>query len=142
MTDSNHLPERSRAYLENTPQRILHQVKFISKNLHDFINELFKSGTLENLRRAQSFLRSSYNEINKVGRQKALESIERALLKDCQLWNRYRVIYYQNQLKFYRTEKLVKKDRPIQRKPGNLNLRYSKQPPTTKEENSYGTNTS
>ena len=125
VTDISHLPERSRAYLEVTPQKILHQAKFISTALHDFINELFQSGTLENLRRSQGFLRSSYNEINKVGRQKALCSIERAL-KDCRLWSYYRVAYYQNQLKFYRTEKFIKEDKPIQRKPGNPNLRYSK----------------
>lgn len=125
VTDNSHLPEKSKAYREVTPQKILSQSRFISENLYNFIDELFKKGTLENLRRAQGFLRSSYNEINKVGRVKAVGSIDKAL-KDCVLWQKHRVAYYQDRLKFYRSEKIIKKDNPIQRKPGNPNLRYTK----------------
>lgn len=125
VTDPEHLPEKSRAYMEATPQKILHQARFISEELHQFINELFNSGTLENLRRAQGFMRTSYNEINKVGRKAAVVAVAKAL-NDCQLWDRRRVAYYQDRLKFYRTEGAERKNRPIKRNPENPNLRHTK----------------
>ena len=123
VTDNNHLPERSKAYKEATPQKILSQSRFISFSLYKFLDDLFSEGTLENLRRSQGFLSCSHKELKKTSREKALENIEKSL-EDCTRWDKRRVPYFRERLNYYRTLSLSKDPKTIKRKPGNPNLRH------------------
>jgi len=126
-TELSHMPERSKAYLETTPQNILNQARFINKSLAECLSELFKEkGTLENLRRAQGIVRAAYAELRVRGREGASQNIEGAV-KSMRGFNRVNTGYFRELLKKMQAEGHRENGfRPeIARNP-NPNLRHTK----------------
>jgi transposase len=124
--NNNHLPDKSKAYLETTPQNLLSQSKFLLPELHSLVQELFDADALGHLRRAQGLIRVCIKEINDCGREKAEPSIK-ASLEQMKRFNKIRVGYFQELLKFERNKTLIKveeTEREITRLPGNAMLRY------------------
>lgn len=137
----DHLPERSKAYLETTPQNILSQARFINRDLATLIDELFNNhGPLENLRRAQGIVRAAQSEFKLIGRDQAKINIEEAI-RQMRGFERVRTNYFRDLLKKYRGKALKKTSTDIKRKPGNPNLRHTKDQPINKGE-SHGNSTS
>lgn len=141
VTALDHLPEKSKAYLESTPQNILSQARFINKELAELIDELFNTrGALESLRRAQGMVRAAHSEFKAIGRDKAKANIEEAI-RQMRGFNKIRTNYFRELLKKYRTQPSKNINSDIKRKPGNPNLRHTTDKPITKGER-YGNSTS
>lgn len=122
MTDLSHLPENAKAYHESTPQNTLSQAKFLSEDLYQLIEELFKENTLWHLRRAIGLVRKSRSEIEKIGSVQAKANIKKAIDK-MKMFNRVRVAYFEDQLLQLRTEQ-PRPSSKIERGP-NPNLRHT-----------------
>jgi transposase len=121
VTEISHLPENAQAYLEATPQNTLSQAKFLSPELHELIENLFKENTLWHLRRAMGLVRKSRSEIQKIGALRARENIKKAIEK-MKMFNRVRVAYFEELLEQSRVEQ-PKVALKIDRGP-NPNLRH------------------
>lgn len=135
ITVLDHLPERSKAYLETTPQNILSQARFINRELATLIDELFNNhGPLENLRRAQGIVRAAQSELKLIGRDQAKINIEEAI-RQMRGFNKIRTSYFRDLLKKYRAKPVKVTCTDIKRKPGNPNLRHTKDQPINKGEN-------
>ncbi len=125
ITRVEHLPPNSRAYLEATPQNILSQAKFINRDLHDLIDEIFKEDTLGNLRRALGLVRSAREQMKASGYETAQGFISRA----CETMKKYkkiRVPYFKELLKGLTKESYRCENREIKRGPNNTMLRHNK----------------
>jgi hypothetical protein len=123
--DSSHLPPNAAAYRETTPQFLLSQARFISPDLHQFIDELFQADSLGNLRRAQGLIRHAREEITRFGRQEATTRVAHAI-EQMRRFNQPRVTYFSEQLTRLRrrTENPDSQAcREISRRPGNPMLR-------------------
>lgn len=97
MTDSSHLPENARAYQEATPQNILSQSKFLSPDLANLIEDMFKENVVGHMRRTQGLVRVARVEIEKLGHDAARVSIKKAI-ESMRLYNKIRVPYFQEML--------------------------------------------
>lgn len=128
--DPGHLPPNSQAYRETTPQNILCQARFLSTELHGFINRLFQDDTLVHLRRAQGFIRHAREEITRYGRTEAEPRIGQAV-SQCERFTKIKVSFFEAQLCQLRILKLKNSlattDREIARRPGNPMLRQNQQ---------------
>lgn len=128
--DPNHLPPNSQAYRELTPQNILCQARFLSAELHGFIDRLFQEDTLGHLRRAQGFVRHAREEIRKYGKTDGEPRIATAVAQ-CERFAKIKVSFFEAQLSHLRTMKLKSSiaaaDREITRRPGNPMLRTNQQ---------------
>lgn len=124
--DPAHLPPNSQAFLETTPQNILSQARFLSSQLHDFINDLFNVDTLGNLRRAQGFVRIARSEIKLGNHADSTDRIVKAI-EDMRRYDRARTPYFQDRLNYFRKRQWQdkSKERDIMRKPGNPMLRHN-----------------
>lgn len=124
VTEFAHLPDNARAYLEATPQNILSQSKFISADLYEFIDELFKENALAHLRRAQGFVREARSVMKRLGSDGGRDAI-RSAVATMMRFNRKRVPYFKELLQTFRASELARADSKIQRKPNNPMLRHS-----------------
>lgn len=122
--DPTHLPPNSQAYREATPQNVLSQARFLSSELHAFIDELFQSDALGHLRRAQGLIRHAREEINRFGRAEAEPRIA-AAIAHMRRFGKIRVGVFTETVE--RLRKLPKSQpgaaREIERMPGNPMLR-------------------
>jgi transposase len=121
-----HLPKNAQAYYENTPQNVLSQAKFISKDLHVLIEDEFKISTLGNLRRAQGFVSVARQEVEAIGHKLAEENIIKTC-SDIKMFSKFRVSYFKEQLFRYRKQTATKKDTEIVRKENHLLRHYQQQ---------------
>jgi len=120
---NEHLPENSRAYRETTPQNVLSQAKFISKNLHELIQELFEQDTLGNLRRCQGLIRVGAIELKTpLNREMSLGAIDEAIVT-MKRFNNIRVANFKTLIGDLKKRTMPRVDREIVRKPGNPMLR-------------------
>lgn len=103
ITDPMHLPDNARAYHEATPQNVLSQARFLSPQLAELIDTLFKENMCAHLRRAQGLVRVSRTEIEKAGVDRARANMALAI-EDMRRFDRIRVPYYEELLAKYRTE--------------------------------------
>ena len=127
VTESSHLPENARAYHEATPQNILSQAKFLSSDLANLIEDLFKENVIGHLRRTQGLLRVARIEIEKCGHEAARANIKKAI-ESMRLYNKIRVPYFQEMLVQNRAVALqsaTQNKMTIERRP-NPNLRHTK----------------
>jgi hypothetical protein len=132
---SEHLPENAKAYRDTTAQSLLSQAKFIAKELHQLIQDLFDKDTLGNLRLAQGLIRISQEEMrNTKDREKSLYAILMSI-KTMTMFGRIRCQFYKEQIQVNRIKK-VSEEKSIQRKPGNPMLRHYQQ----KEKNNGANN--
>ncbi len=116
---TEHLPEKSRAYLEATPQMILSQARFSHIELYRFIDDLFKDDSLAHLRRAQGLVRKAYSTIQTHGRERASLFIESAIV-NMRRFNQIKVrAFEQYLLAELKKQNVSQEDRTIVRKPGN-----------------------
>jgi hypothetical protein len=97
VTESSHLPENARAYQEATPQNILSQSKFLSPDLANLIEDMFKENVIGHLRRTQGLVRVARVEIEKLGHDVARASIKKAI-ESMRMYNKIRVPYFQEML--------------------------------------------
>lgn len=123
-TEHNHLPENAKAFYEATPQNLLSQAKFISKELHQVIETLFNKDTLGNLRRVQGIIRTARKEIEAIGHGRALQNIVTAC-ESMTRFNKYRVPYFKELLYQLRNKSVEPIDREITRNPDANLLRFS-----------------
>jgi transposase len=124
-TDLTHLPDNARAYLESTPQNVLSQSKFISPELFEFIDDLFKENALAHLRRSQGFIRESRSAIKRLGHAAGSLAIAHAI-ETMKRFNRRRVPYFKELLLAYRLAGCAPtSESKIQRKPNNPMLRHA-----------------
>lgn len=122
--DLNHLPENSKAYYEATPQNLLSQARFLSKELFELIVDLFNKDTLAHIRIVQGFVRVATKHINEA-KEKGKENHIAKAIATMRSYNRFRVPYFEELLKHYRLQILKTENREIKRKPGNPMLRYA-----------------
>jgi len=78
VTENSHLPDNARAYHEATPQSLLSQAKFLSVDLYDLLNELFKESAMAHLRRSQGLISAARKEINSIGHDAARVNIKKS----------------------------------------------------------------
>ncbi len=121
--DPNHFPENAKAYYETTPQNLLSQARFLSKELFDLIVYLFNKDTLSHIRIVQGLVRVATKHVNEAKEKGIQNHIPRAIAT-MRSYNRFRVAYFEDLLKHYRKEILKAENREIVRKPGNPMLRY------------------
>lgn len=123
-----------KAYYEATPQNLLSQARFISKDLFELVIELFNKDTLSHIRIVQGFIRTAtkHHLQCKDKKPEMANHIAKAVAT-MRAYNRYRVAYFDELLKQYRREILAVEDREIRRRPGNPMLRYQ-QPDLPKRE--------
>jgi hypothetical protein len=119
-----HFPENAKAYFEATPQNLLSQARFLSKELHQMVVELFNRDTYAYIRIVQGFIRKAQKHTNQTSRESASIHLAKAVAT-MRLYNRFRVRYFQELLEHYRKQILKTEDREIKRKPGNPMLRYA-----------------
>jgi hypothetical protein len=118
-----HLPERSRAFHEGTPQMVLAQARFSHPALHAMIEELFREDTLAHLRRSQGLVRRAFSLIQEHGRETASPWIEGACAQ-MRRFGRYRVRTFEEQIQAQKKKSLISsEDRTIVRRPGNPMVR-------------------
>jgi hypothetical protein len=130
ITDPEHLPDNARAYHEATPQNILSQARFLSQDLANLIDDLFKENVIGHLRRSQGFLRVARVEIEKCGAELARSNIEKSI-ETMRLYKKVRVPYFQELLLNNRKNILqaaTDNKMAITRRP-NPNLRHIKTTP-------------
>lgn len=130
--DSNHFPENAKAYMEATPKNILSSARFLSPDLHKFIDDLFQKDTHAYIRISQGFISAAKKHINEVGKIEAEKNIQKAI-ETMRSFNRFRVAYFRELLTYYRKQIINTEEREIKRKPGNPMLRYSE----SKEKNRF-----
>jgi hypothetical protein len=136
--DLSHLPSNSRAYLENTPQSILSQARFINAELFGLIDELFKVDTLANLRRALGLVRYARVELETCGRHDAELRIKEAILQMTR-FDKIRVRFFRetiDRLRIAHQLDQTKINRDITRAPGNPMLRQTALEPV--QESQFG----
>ncbi|NGZ61357.1 MAG: hypothetical protein CV081_12770 [Nitrospira sp. LK265] len=127
--DPTHLPPNAQAYLENTPQFLLSQARFVSSDLRDLIDELFQQDALGHLRRVQGLVRRARSEIDALGRLDAEPRIAQAI-DQMRRFGKIRVSYFDSQLTLLRQRSLTPApDREIKRIPGNPMLRHEARTP-------------
>lgn len=97
VTDTSHLPDNAKAYLESTPQNILSQSKFLSPELSNLIEDMFKENVIGHLRRAQGLVRVARVEIENLGHEAARASIRKSV-ESMRVYNKIRVPYFQELL--------------------------------------------
>lgn len=132
----DHLPPNSRAYFEATPQNLLSQSRFIGSDLHALVVELFNEDTLGNIRRVQGFISVCRKEIHKTSHELATPRIEQAI-KSMRHFNKIRVAYFQEFLKFLRKQNLAPdQEREITRLPNNPMIRYGQKNVSVQDESS------
>jgi len=123
ITEYNHLPENAKAYYDATPQSLLSRSKFISNELYDVIDELFKTNALGNIRRVQGLIRASKKEVSDLGIELSKKNIAKAC-KDMNDFNQIRVSYFKSRLQYYRKLKVELIESVIKRNKDNPMLRY------------------
>jgi hypothetical protein len=119
-----HFPENAKAYYEATPKNLLSQALFLSTELHQLIEELFKKETCGNIRIVQGFVRIAKKHINETNKQEGQKQISQSIAT-MRSYNRFRVPYFKELLKSNRKQIINTQEREIKRKPGNPMLRYS-----------------
>lgn len=124
ITDNDHLPENAKAYHEATPQSLLSQSKFLSPDLYDLVEGLFKGNALGELRRVQGLIRESRKEINLIGHEPAKENIKKTV-ETMERFNKVRVTYFKGLLEKYRLEAIDKPSVDTIERKDNPMLRYS-----------------
>jgi hypothetical protein len=120
----DHFPENAKAYFEATPKNLLSQARFLSQELYELIDELFKKDTCGHIRIVQGFIRNAAKHINETNNEEAKEHFKKAI-DTMRSYNRFRVGYFRELLKAYQIEIIEKEDREITRKPGNEMLRHT-----------------
>ncbi|NDD14746.1 MAG: hypothetical protein EB072_19425 [Betaproteobacteria bacterium] len=129
-----HLPPNSQAYHESTPQNLISQARFISPELHSFIEALLKEDALGNLRRVQGFVRRASEENQRFGRSVAEPRIALAI-EQLNRFGQVRVNAFKERLEQLRKQKTLNpEDREIQRMAGNPMLRGSGEPSVAEEQ--------
>ncbi len=129
--DSSHLQPNSRAYLENTPQSILSQARFINADLYQLIDGLFNLDALAHLRRGLGLVRFARAEIETYGHVAAEARITEAVMQ-MNRFNQIRVRVFRETVERLRKnhlQSLNKIDREIVRIPGNPMLRQAENSP-------------
>jgi transposase len=120
---NEHLPDKSRAYREATPQMILSQARFSNLELHKLIDELFIEDALAHLRRAQGMVRKAYSTIQGYGRESSAPWIDGAVA-NMRRFNQVRVRSFEGFIKAeMKKTNGSKEDRTIVRKSGNPMVR-------------------
>jgi len=128
ITNTLHLPPNARAYHEATPQSLLSQARFLSPDLYNLVDDMFKENALGEIRRVQGLIRETRKEINLIGHQDAKPVIKKAV-ETMQRYNKVRVPYFKDLLLRFRKEGLSRNPpETIQRKPGNPLLRHTGAP--------------
>jgi len=123
ITELSHLPDNAKAYHEATPQNLLSQSKFLSIDLYNFVDELFKESSIAHLRRVQGLIAASRKEINVTGHELAKECIKKSI-ESMKRFNKNRVPYFKDQLKNNRNI-IPTQYNSIKRKGGNPMLRHT-----------------
>lgn len=125
VTNPAHLPPNARAYHEATPQSLLSQARFLSPDLYNLVDNMFKENALGELRRVQGLIRETRKEINLAGHDRAKQVVKKAV-ETMRLYNKVRVPYFKELLCRFRKENLPQRtSSSIQRKPGNPMLRHT-----------------
>lgn len=121
--DNADLPPNSQAYREGTPQAVLSQARFVHRDLHTLIDEIFQQDTLGNLRRAQGLVRRAYTELKAIGREASEKTIAEAVIR-MRHYSKVRVSYFSETLAALNKQRFHKaEDREICRLPNNPMLR-------------------
>lgn len=121
--EPTHLPPNSQAYRETTPQFVLSQARFLSSELHAYIDELFQEDTLAHLRRAQGYIRHARDEINRFGRAEAEHRIAEAACQMRRFANNRVAFMTETIARLRKIKQLPIVARDIERIPGNPMLR-------------------
>lgn len=127
VTETRHLPDNARAYHEATPQSLLSQAKFLSPDLYNLVDDLFKENAVGHLRRVQGLIAMTRKEINTSTHERAKPIIKRAI-DTMRSFDKVRVAYFKDLLVRFRIEAAgssVDRNQVI-RKPGNPMLRHTK----------------
>lgn len=128
ITQAAHLPDNAREYHETTPQSLISQARFISVDLAELVDEMFKENVCAHLRRAQGLVRASRSENAKLGAELGRLVIAKSI-QEMRRFNKIRVPYFESLLARHRQEHLKNPgvDRmKIDRRP-NPNLRHVKE---------------